>query len=338
MDLDLNKLIGQYRFKWAGSSLGNILVHNFTVSANSTLYKEFKNYLNTDSNEFVRILITTVCQIDLTDTSEYNDDRITYKQSELLSNSELNHFAKEFIEHNSYLKKYQSKINNAKKPDNESYSDLLKKLMHYHRLYEDEKIKELFDSLKPKNIFSSPTLRLIDKNLKLSESLGNSIGRYEAIQPIELPNIPENPVHETNRQLRALGEELSETSSLLKNMNDLGLRMAVEMASSSKITERHNTAMIVIGLVTLIFSAAMSYLTYESSNESSLITQQLLKGSNTMRMDIAKEQKEANKEIYNQLKNISHSLGLVNVAQENSDKRFEQLNSISLHTSLKYAF
>ena len=345
MALMLSKLIGANRFEWNAEALGKVLVDNLTVSANSILNKAFENYIKVDSYEFVRVLITAVCQLDSSNTGEYTDDRVSHEKSKLLSHEELNDFAEKFLDKNSYLKNDQNKsTSKKKKKDNgketitieyekrvdakrlagESYCDVLKRLMHHYRIYQDEKTKKLFDSLKLKNIFSSSVMDLIDQNQKLSDSLGSSINRYEAIHPIEFH---ENPVLETNRQLKALGEEFSETSSLVKNMNDLGLQMAVEMASSSKTTKRHNTVMIAIGLATLLFSAVMSYLTYASSNESSRINQELLISSNAKRITIAEEQQRNSKNIYNQIKNINKSLSMINKEQGSYDKNIKQLNS-----------
>ena len=64
MALNLSKLIGFHRFKWSSDSLGNVLVHNLSLSANSVLNKRFESYLEADSSEFIRILITAVCQLD----------------------------------------------------------------------------------------------------------------------------------------------------------------------------------------------------------------------------------------------------------------------------------
>jgi hypothetical protein len=198
--------------------------------------------------------------------------------------------------------------------------------MHHRRVYQGEKTKKLFDGLKPKNIFSNSVLGLIDQNRKLSDSLGSSINRYESFRPVQLPTFPENPVHETNRQLSALGEEFSKTSSLVKNMNDLGLQMAVEMASSSKTAKLHNNILIAIGLVTLIFSAVMSYKAYISSNDSSRITQELLISSSAKRVAIAEGQQQHSKEIYNQLKNITSNIDMMNAKQGKLDKSTDLLN------------
>lgn len=298
MALNLDKLIGAHRFVWNSRTLGKVLVHNLTVSANSALNAAHDNYIDADSSEFVRSLVCAVCQLDLDNSEKYTDERITAEQASSLEDEELNEFAKKFLEVNSYLKNDQGKSKtkkkknkegelvttieyekrgDAEKSEGESDCDLLKRLMHHYRLHQDEQTKKLFESLKPKNIFSNSVLDLIGENQRLSDRLGVTLRDYEPIRPIE---IPENPVYETNRQLKVLGREFRETSSLVKNMNDLGLQMAVDMASSSKTSKRHNTIMIVIGLATLIFSAVMSYLSYVSSDDTAKAIQELLKQAN----------------------------------------------------------
>ncbi|SCZ86284.1 hypothetical protein [Nitrosomonas mobilis] len=339
--MNLSKL---HSFKWTSGSLGNVLVHNFSGTANSILNKAFESYLEANSQEFVRILITAVCQLDSQNTGEYSADRITYEQSKQLSDEELNDFAEKFLEKNIYLKNDQSKSSrketktengeerttieyekrkDANKSDGESYCDFLKRLMHHNF----EKTRKLLDSLVPKNnIFSNSVRDLINQNRELSDSLGSSINRFESISPVQLPIISENPAYETKLQLRALGEEFSKTSSLIKNINDLGLQMAFEMASSSKTTKLHNTIMISIGLATLVFSAVMSYMTYVSSNESSRITQELLISSSAKSMAIAEEQQQLSKEIYNQLKNIASRITIMDPTQGSLDKNVDLLN------------
>jgi len=298
MALNLDKLIGAHRFVWNSETLGKVLVHNLSVSASSALNAAHKNYIDADSSKFVKSLVSAVCQLDLDNSGKYTDERITAEQAGSLTDEELNEFAKKFLEANSYLKNDQEKSKTKKKKnkegelittieyekrcdaeklEGESDCDLLKRLMHDYRLHQEERTKELLESLKPKNIFSNSVLDLIGENQRLSDRLGVTLRDYEPIRPIEMP---ENPVYETNRQLEALGREFRETSSLVKNMNDLGLQMAVDMASSSKTSKRHNTIMIVIGLVTLIFSAIMSYLSYVSSDDTASATQELLKKVN----------------------------------------------------------
>jgi len=295
MALNLDKLIGAHRFVWNSRTLGKVLVHNLTVSANSALNAAHNNYIDADSSEFVRSLVCAVCQLDLDNSEKYTDERITAEQASSLADEELNEFAKKFLGVNSYLKNDQGKSKtkkkknkegelvttieyekrgDAEKSEGESDCDLLKRLMHHYRLHQDEQTKKLFESLKPKNIFSNSVLDLIGENQRLSDRLGVTLRDYEPIRPIE---IPENPIYETNRQLEVLGREFRETSSLVKNMNDLGLQMAVDMASSSKASKLHNTIMIAIGLATLIFSAVMSYLSYVSSDDTARATQELLK-------------------------------------------------------------
>lgn len=80
--------------------------------------------------------------------------------------------------------------------------------------------------------------------------------------------MPENPIFETNRQLAYFGKELSEVGSLIKNMNDLAVQMAVDYALAAARTKLWNNVMFLLGLFTLGVTAVFSYLGYASSNES----------------------------------------------------------------------
>ncbi|WP_333874017.1 hypothetical protein [Methylobacter sp.] len=343
MALNLDKLIGAYRFVWNSKTLGKILVHNLSVSANLTLNTAHGSYIDADSIEFVRSLIAIVCQLDLDDSGKYTDSRVSTEQANTLTGDELNEFSRMFLEKNSYLKNDQAKSktkkrknqdgklvttieyekrNDVEKAEGESDCDLLKRLMHYYRLHEEEQTKKLFESLKPKNIFSNSVLDLIGENQRISDKLGVTLRNYEPTRLIELP---ENPIFETNRQLEVLGREFRETSILVKNMNDLGLQMAVDMASSSQISQRHNTIMIIIGLVTLIFSAVMSYLSYVSSDETTRSTQELLLKVNADQNAAPASSIKNGESAYLRLGEIRDSLSIISKQQNASDKDLEQL-------------
>lgn len=343
MALNLDKLIGAHRFVWNSKTLGKVLVHNLTVSANSILNAAHVNYIDANSAEFVRSLVSVVCQLDLDGSEKYTDERVTAEQAETLTDEELNEFAKKFLEVNSYLKNDQEKSktkkkknkegklvttieyekrSDADKSEGESDCDLLKRLMHHYRVHQEERTKKLFESLKPKNIFSNSVLDLIGENQRISDRLGVTLRDYELVRPIKLP---ENPVYETNRQLEALAREFRETSSLVKNMNDLGLQMAVDLASSSKTSKRHNTIMIAIGLVTLIFSAVMSYLSYVSSDETARTTQELLKKVNEDQNAASVSSARSAESMHLRLVEIRDVLTNISKQQTTNDQYSEQL-------------
>jgi len=108
-------------------------------------------------------------------------------------------------------------------------------------------------------------------------------------------------------------------------MNDLGLQMAVDMASSSQISQRHNTIMIIIGLVTLIFSAVMSYLSYVSSDETTRSTQELLLKVNADQNAAPASSIKNGESAYLRLGEIRDSLSIISKQQNASDKDLEQL-------------
>lgn len=329
MALNLDKLIGAYRFKIETKSLGILLVHNLTMSALSALGREFANFLDADSNEFARALAKQISQKDTNGLGEYTDERISEEESRQISDDELEEFSRSFLEKNAHLRhdpskkkprrkkngkseevttiSYENKENTELTPG-ESYRDLLKRLIHEDRLHQEEQTKKLFESLMPKNLFSSSVLGLIEENRKLSDRLGSSVAHYEHIK---LPEIPENPVYETNRQLASIADEFSQTALLVKNMNDLGLTMALEMASASKTSKRHNTLMIVIALATLVFTAVISYLSYTSSNESSIAIEELLKKSNEYQSLSLEHQEQQSGELLERFREHENSLSKI---------------------------
>jgi len=342
MSLILEKLRASHRFNLETDKLGKLLVHGFSSSVLSSLIKDFTKIIDSDSTRFVRKLSTLVCQQDINESGNYTDDRITQEQAELLSKEELERFSAQFIEKNSSIRKIVR--NEKKNEDSEqrttltqdyrgdseeresgSYQDYLKCLIHDYRIDQEERTKKLYENLVgPKSLFSDSLVGLINENRKISERLGSSINRYDSIKII---SPPENPVLETNKQLNAIGAEFSETSRLVKNMNDLGLQMAIEVAEGAKTSKRHNTIMIVLGLLTLLFSAVMSYLSYVSSSESASEIQKLLSNSFEIQKLAIQNNQVDQQLVRDQLNNVSYTLKMIETDQNNISAHIEQLNS-----------
>ncbi|TXI35534.1 MAG: hypothetical protein E6Q59_10810 [Nitrosomonas sp.] len=345
MTLDISKLLVAHRFVWETNSLGKVLVHNITSSADSNLRKAIRSYIDTDSKVFVKSLITNVCQLDSNNSGEFTHERVTFEQVDKFTDEELNEFACKFLEKNAYLKNDYSKDSSkrkknedgslvvtieyekrddARKLEDETYCDLLKRLMHYYRNDQDERTKKLYDSLKPKNIFSDSLLGLISENRKLSNSFESENHKFISSPKLYVP--PENPVHKTNRQLMELSEEMGKTSGLIKNMNDVGMRMALEMALNNQRAGRYNNILIIIGIATLAFSAVMSYFSYVSSNEATRITHDILMKVNIALETAAIEQTKDNELVYLQLFKINETLSKLKEEHEISAKQSKKPN------------
>jgi len=177
-------------------------------------------------------------------------------------------------------------------------------------------------------------LDLIKQNQKLSGRLADSIGRDNGFlftQP-KLYQPPENPIHETNRQLTRLGQEFSETALLIKNINDLGLKLIIDRARSSRAGTIFNTIMIFIALFTLIVTARLSYLSYTSSNESAEKIEQLLTQSNSSQNETLKHQKVNDAAVNQQLQNQAGAIDQISNSQQRQNAVSRGLQDSQLKT------
>lgn len=307
MALNLDKLIKAHQFSFETKALGDLICNNFSMSVMSEAEKWLADKETRDSIEFARYFTTLLCQP--TDKKKGKEYRINEEQAELLTHSELADFARLFIEKNSYLLDDNDKQETIRKKNDqgevvvsiknyisdellkksgESETDHLLRVVDVYITQSNKRTKELFESA-TKGLFSSATLGLLEENKRISSSLGSSLSHHK---PFKLPEIPENPVFETNRQLASFGKELNEVALLIKNMNDLTVQMAMDSAVATARTKFWNNVMFVLGLITLIVTAVFSYLGYASSNDSSNQVESLLVEQNALMKTQEINQKE----------------------------------------------
>ncbi|WP_036860022.1 hypothetical protein [Porticoccus hydrocarbonoclasticus] len=348
MALDLDKLIKAHQFRLETKSLGELLCHNFSLSAMSEAGKWLVDNENKDSVEFARYLTTLLCQP--VEKEEEKGYRINKDQAELLTQSELEDFSRLFIDKNKYLLEDQDKQETIREKDDdgkvvvffknhiadellknndESETDYLLRVVDIYIKQSNKRTKKLFESA-TKGLFSSTTLGLLEENQRISNSLGSSLIHHE---PFKLPEIPENPVFETNRQLASFGKELNEVAALIKNMNDLGVRMAMDSAAATARTKFWNNVMLVLGLITLGVTAIFSYLSYASSNDASSQVEDLLVEQNTL----LKTQEENQKELIKAISSISPVLERSVIQRQDQEKMLHgmsaQLKNITRQSS-----
>ncbi|PPC78617.1 hypothetical protein C4K68_03665 [Pokkaliibacter plantistimulans] len=348
MALNLDKLIKAHQFRFETEALGELLCNNFSMSVMSEAGKWLSGNEKKDSVEFARYFTTLLCQP--VDKEKDKDCRINEEQAKLLTQSDLEDFAKLFIEKNGYLLDDKDKQETIRKKDDEgkvvvslknhTADELLKKsdesetehLLRVVDLYiaqSSKRTKELFDSAM-KGLFSSSTLGLLEENKRISNSLGSSLIHH---QPFKLPELPENPVFETNRQLASFGKELNAVAALIKNMNDLGVQMAMDSAAATARTKLWNNIMFGLGLITLVVTAIFSYLSYASSNDSSSHVESLLVEQNTL-LEI---QEKNQKELIKALSSIPPVLERFVVQNQDQEKILHgisvQLNNITSQSS-----
>lgn len=345
MALNLDKLIKERQFRLETDRLGELVCHNFSTPVMSEAGKWLEKREGRQSDEFVRYLSTLICQP--VAKEEDKNYRIDKAQSELLESGEIEEFSRLFIEKNKYLLNDKEKQETLRKKDDDGRvvvsfkdhisEDLLKKdgesdadhLLRVVEIYikqSHKRAKKLFESA-TKNQFSSSTLDLIKENMRISDSLGSTL--LHSYEPLKFSDIPENPVHETNRHLASFGKELNDAASLVKNMNDLGVQMAMESGVATAQTKFWNNVMFILGLITLVVSAVLSYLSFSSTNASSIQAESLLNKQNLLLI----EQKENQQKLIDSLSLLPFLLEK-ELAQVEAEKQI--LNEISAQlTSLK---
>lgn len=307
MVLNLDTLKKAHQFKFETKSLGELLCQNFSLSAMSEAAKWLSDNDKKDSIEFARYLTSLLCQP--VDKEGDEDNRINIDQAKSLNQSELAEFSKLFIERNRYLLEDQDKRETIRKEDeegevvvsfndhisdelvkrnDESETDHLLRVVDVYIAQSSKRTKKLFESA-TQDLFSSATLGLLAENQRISKRLGSSLVHRETFQ---LPEMPENPIFETNRQLASFGKELNEVGSLIKSMNDLGVQMAMDSAAATARTKFWNNVMFGLGLITLVVTAVFSYLSYASSDNSSSQVENLLIEQNNLLATQGENQKE----------------------------------------------
>jgi len=287
-----------HRFTFESEVLGGILAHSFSVSAMSKAQKWLKGKEGFEPEDFARMLTELICQIDAQGDSAPSEKRLSNSESSKLTKNDLEKFAELFIQNNPHftediekeksvrstnekgetvvsIEKFQSE--ELQKKESESNCQHLLRILPEHIKQSTERTKKLFGGTLGKYIFSNTTMDLLNENKRISSMLGETLHNYE---PIKFPELPENPVFETNRTLKTLGSELSEVGALIKNMNDLAVQITVDSTRASLRTKIWNNIMFSLGLLTLIITATISYKSYVSANNSTETLAAVMKKTN----------------------------------------------------------
>lgn len=272
--MDIAELMKQGRFTFSCDSLGKLLVHAFSHSTLKTLRESYSSFSDPDPKDFVRNLMVILCELCVDESEEYTDRRISLEEATKLNDQELNDFSVQFLKVNTFLEKEAAET----KDDVLGTKDVdpckhLRDLLHRYNESDKERNRDMLERLTSSSMYSKSVIDMIHENQKLSNRFQSDINRAILAPPL---SIPENPVHESNRLLMSVGNEFRETYRLISNMNDLALRMALEFSESSNKSQKNNKIMLIIGLVTIIFSVALSSVSLWQSNASSAETNRLM--------------------------------------------------------------
>ncbi|MDD2684982.1 MAG: hypothetical protein PHY62_02365 [Gallionella sp.] len=109
---------------------------------------------------------------------------------------------------------------------------------------------------------------------------------------LQIPFIPENPIHETNKKL-------AQAASLISSMNDTALRMQEDYIVNSQTTEKQTSVAIKIGAgslvvsaIGLVISAIFSYQSYVDAKKSDENTEKQIKAFQSEIRNLRADQRE----------------------------------------------
>ena len=321
--------LGQTVFTLETKELGKLYCKRVTNGAIKKLEDWFKQNESESADGFARYFITLVCK----KSDEYESD--FFDESDVLSlkETDIEAFSKRYLEKNRYLfsAKYDQKksqeietgLSNDStsdellKTDDESFAEYLRRSMVRYIKESNRTMREVVSATTQK-LFSASTIGLLEENQRISDQLKQPELHISSYMP---PQAIENPFNKTNEQLSAFGKDLKDVSSLIENMNKLAIQMAIDSETASRKAHRWSNIMFGLGLITLIVTAVFSYMSYSSSNDSSLQLEKLIYEQNLLLKEQLKFEKNINSETISSKKSL-------NGIADNDISKPEEKNSI----------
>ena len=224
-----------------------------------------------------------------------------------LADEEIETFAREFIAHNDWLlntfEAAQHSVTTGEKGENfvsiqpipidlpkedtERDSDYLVRVLCRYLDEQADRTKRMwrpFSGSLFRNTFSNATEDLLKKHVSLSDQLGETLrGLAPELRPhldsiieprymdIEVPTLPEDPGHETNRRLGDVldhAEELRpiilQSAELFRSMSDTALQMQVDFNRSARQSLFVSFLVACIATSSLVVTAVYSWWSYEN--------------------------------------------------------------------------
>ena len=237
MALNVRKLAQIYDFNLNTGSIGTIRCGTITVGN----FGKIEEALKADDINGPNFARTVLCQVGHhinEGEDEIEGAPLTDADVNVLSDEEIEIFAREFVVHNGWLlespenaessksknetgKKFVSALPSpvdSPKENGESDSDFLVRVLRHYVTKQTEQLNQLTKSILipfSKKIFSDATENLLKRQFVLSDQLKDSLRSFDLGQTgttvatpvtppspeLDLSQIPKNPVHETNRRL-----------------------------------------------------------------------------------------------------------------------------------------
>ena len=244
------------------------------------------------------------------DKNETENAPIADEEIDRLPDEEIEVFAREFLAHNhwllhSYKDSETSMTTNEQgetvvsiqptpvdlpRANTERDSDYLVRAL---RRYLDEQTERIDRTLRPYsgklfgNPFSNTTRDFIRRHVSLSDQLTRTLGRLgpglterhvgrmvnQESPKLEIPPLPENPVHETNRRLGDVldhAEELRpiilESTALFQSMSNTALEMHADFNRSARRSLHVSLLVVCIATASLAVTALYAWWSYEQTS------------------------------------------------------------------------
>ncbi len=267
-------------FGFKSEKLGRLLIGILSTNALCELEDKVLNLNDIDSKELAIKLFSII-------TKKFEKDGLDEQIETSLNESDLNQLsdeglleiAKIFIDIQFQLDEKEFYVEKSIEEDHLQHLKnlLIKQRQHFSETAKTfrEKFKGLTEgfskAFKPsafQDLLSKTTNRLYKENLDLSARLGKSLESpiHSIVHEMKvsprphLPNITPliNPVHESNELLEKIEAHLNKlndvndnASSLIKNLNDLGVGMAKDITEGNEQNAKHSKWMLLIALFTL---------------------------------------------------------------------------------------
>lgn len=277
-------------FGFLSENLGELSFEHLSVKAYSELEKKIPNFQYATSHQVAIKLFSIIAKkIKKGGVGDYTEIPLAESEIRLLENDELQEIAKIFIELNFDPNEIGFYVKKAS--DRDDYLDNLKKLLEIKREQYKEAFKPIRETLsgfmngisgifrpsKFEDLVSKTTIDLLKENQRFSNKLRDSLAIPSPSIPEQI-TIPKNPIYKTNEHLKNIEAYLNklnrvndDSSSLIKNLNDLGVQMTKDITLNYSKNSTHNKIMFYIGLFTIIltFGATLgvSYFSYEQYKE-----------------------------------------------------------------------
>lgn len=285
MAFDISKFEHLYDFEHEVDSVGTLHCRSLNGEQERELTKVAKDD-NVGSESLARQLLAHVARAVSPERADGRPDTADAQlPAEILARvtgTELESFCERFLSKNTWLSNTHDG-EDLQRVENENSLDFLKRVLRHHAAERKRQSDRLLKSVSG-SLFADTTLDSMRRNLSMSDQLNDTIARYSrslsstdlgltASQfdvfnrpspELRMPEfrVPDNPIHETNKKLGSVVEQIedlrpmaAQAAQLIRSMNDAAIRMQADYIANATSTGRQTRVAIWIAAVSLFVSA-----------------------------------------------------------------------------------